>query len=402
KIIPDGRYSIDSNLRYSAGEGPKLPFEPMLAFASKDESFVGNLEQCNGCGGCRKETPTMCPTFLVTHEELLSTRGRANAVRAALEGRGLENRDPLASVELAAALGSCLSCKACTTECPSNVNLALLKAELLHARIRREGLSRRQRVISSVDLIGAIGCAVPTLSNVALGSFLIRTMLAKGLGLAWQRPLPRYARQRFDRWFARHERSQSPTRGRLVLWDDTFVRYHEPHIGVAATKVLEAAGFQVVLPTGRKCCGRPAFSQGHLDRAKHLARRNVELLNLDMDQAPIVFLEPSCYSMFVEDYRELRVPGWERIARRCVLFEKFVEDLLTRDSCALRFRVRSGKVVIHAHCHVKSLMNPVFLRRLALHLPGREVTLLESGCCGMAGAFGALQEQYELSLKVAE
>jgi glycerol-3-phosphate dehydrogenase subunit C len=125
-------------------------------------------------------------------------------------------------------------------------------------------------------------------------------------------------------------------------------------------------------------------------------------LNLDMEQAPILFLEPSCYSMFVEDYRELKVPGWERIARRCFLFEQFVEQLLQREPSALHFRVRSGKVLIHPHCHLKSILNPAFLRRLALRLPGREVTLLDSACCGMAGAFGAIQERYELSLKVAE
>ena len=401
KIIPDGRYAIDADLRY-AGEELKLPFEPVLAFAAKDESFTGNLEQCNGCGGCRKETPTMCPTFLVTREESLSTRGRANLIRAALQQRGVENGEALASPELDFALNSCLSCKACTTECPSNVNLSLLKAELLHARNERRGLSWRQRVISNVDLMGALGCAIPTLANAFLNSFLMRTVFAKALRIAWQRPLPHFAAQRFDRWFARRQPAATPTRGRVVLWDDTFVRYHEPHIGIAAVKVLEAAGFRVDLPLGRKCCGRPAFSQGHLKRARDLGTRNIQLLNLDMEGAPILFLEPSCYSMFVEDYRELRVPGWERIARRCFLFEQFLDNLLAREPSALRFRVRSGKVVIHAHCHVKSLINPGFLRRLGLHLPGREVTLLDSACCGMAGAFGAVQENYELSLKVAE
>ena len=150
KIIPDGRFNIDANLRATPG-GMRLPFQPVLAFAAKDGSFIGNLEQCNGCGGCRKESPTMCPTFLVTHEELMSTRGRANLIRAALEGRGLEGADPLRSAELEAALSNCLSCKACTSECPSNVNLSLLKAELLHARIQRDGLSWRQRLFSRVD-----------------------------------------------------------------------------------------------------------------------------------------------------------------------------------------------------------------------------------------------------------
>jgi FAD/FMN-containing dehydrogenase/Fe-S oxidoreductase len=402
KIIPNGRYLIDSDLRCAEEAARALPFQPVLAFAARDGSFSANLEQCNGCGGCRKETPTMCPTFLVTREELHSTRGRANAIRAALQGRGLENGDPFSSVEMESALGTCLSCKACTTECPSNVNLALLKAELLHAKVQRDGLSWRQRVISCVDQIGAWGCKVPGLANALLGSVLVRGIADKGLGIAWQRPFPRFANQRFDRWFTRHGASQRPTRGRVVLWDDTFTRFHEPHVGIAATKVLEAAGFKVELAAGHKCCGRPAFSQGHLTRAQDLARRNIELLNLDMEAAPILFLEPSCYSMFVEDYRELKAAGWERIARRCFLFEQFMEDLLSREPSALRFRVRSGKVVIHAHCHVKSLTNPSFLRRLALRLPGREVTLLDSACCGMAGAFGAMSESYQLSLKVAE
>lgn len=398
KIIPDGTYAIDSNLR-----GPlSLPFEPVLAFAAKDRSFIANLEQCNGCGGCRKETPTMCPTYLATGLEAMSTRGRANAIRAALQGRGLENVDALACDELQSALSSCLSCKACTSECPSNVNMSLLKAELLNARIRRDGLSLQQRLFCSLDLLGRIGCAVPTFSNALLKSLLARTLFAKTFGLAWQRPLPLFARQRFDFWFARHVGPESPTRGRVVLWDDTFARYHEPQIGIAATKVLEAAGFKVVLPRGRKCCGRPAFSQGHLSKARALGRHNIELLNLDMDSAPIVFLEPSCYSMFAEDYRELGLPGWERIARRCFLFERFIEDLLSADRSALSFRVRSGKIVIHAHCHVKSMMDAGFLRRLALRLPGREVTLLNTGCCGMAGAFGVLSDKYELSVKVAE
>src|SRR5439155_7736635 len=143
-----------------------------------------NLEQCNGCGGCRKETPTMCPTFLATGEEIMSTRGRANAIRAALELRGLERAGPLRSEELEAALGNCLSCKACTTECPSNVNMALLKAELLHARIAREGLSWSQRLFSSVDLLGRLGCVLPTLSNAALDSPMVRTWMAKLLGIA--------------------------------------------------------------------------------------------------------------------------------------------------------------------------------------------------------------------------
>ncbi len=402
KVVPDGRFKIDENLRLGAGHELRLPFTPVLAFAAKDGSFIRNLEQCNGCGGCRKETPTMCPTFIATGEEIMSTRGRANAIRAALELRGVANGDPLSCAELDAALSNCLGCKACTTECPSNVNLALLKAELLNARIRRDGLTWRERLVSSVDLLGRIGCVMPRLANAALGSLFVRSLLSKTLGLAWQRPLPRYARQRFDRWFARRGRSQAFTRGRVVLWDDTFVRYHEPHIGIAAVKVLEAAGFEVALPTGRKCCGRPAFSQGNLDEVMRLGQHNLALLNADVDGAPILFLEPSCFSMFAEDYRELKLEGAERVAKRCFLFEQFIEELLSHEPGALKFKVKAGNMVIHAHCHTKALTNPSFLLRLAERLPERNVTLLDTGCCGMAGAFGMLESKYELSLRVAE
>jgi len=402
KIIPDGRFKVDASLRRGPGYELKLPFTPLLAFAAKDGSFTRNLEQCNGCGGCRKETPTMCPTFLVTGEEIMSTRGRANAIRAALERRGGAGGDVLRGAELEAALSNCLSCRACTLECPSNVNMSLLKAELLHARIQRDGLSWRERLISKVDLLGRLGCAWPRLANAALASNFVRRPLNRMLGLAWQRPLPRYARLRFDRWFARRGASPQAPRGRVVLWDDTFVRYHEPHIGRAAVKVLEAAGFEVTLPAGRKCCGRPAFSQGNLAEAQRLGRHNLALLSRDGDGAPIIFLEPSCYTMFAEDYRELKLDGAESVARRCFLFEPFIEGLLSHEPDALRFKTRAGHVAIHAHCHAKALLDPACLQRLAERLPERNVTLLETGCCGMAGAFGMMASKYELSLKVAE
>ncbi len=402
KIISDGLYTIDTNLRLNPGRELQLPFAPVLAFAAKDGSFLANLEQCNGCGGCRKETPTMCPTFIATGEEIMSTRGRANAIRAALELRGLENGDPLRSQELEAALSNCLSCKACTNECPSNVNLALLKAELLHGRIKRDGLSMRERLFSSLDLLGRLGCRLPSLANKALDSLVVRSVLAKTLGIAWQRPLPHYARQRFDSWFYKHRPTSSTHRGRVILWDDTFVRYHEPHIGVAAVKVLEALGLEVMLVGNRRCCGRPAFSQGNLDEASRLGRHNLALLQGDVDLAPVLFLEPSCYSMFVEDYRELNLPDTEAVARRCFLFEQFVEDLLSHEPSALEFNAKTANVVIHPHCHAKSIMNTAFMGRLAQRLPQRTVTLLNTGCCGMAGSFGALQSKYELSLKVAE
>ena len=302
KIIGDGRYKIDSHLRMNPERPLELPFVPRLAFAAKDGSFAGNLEQCNGCGGCLKATPAMCPTYLATGDEIMSTRGRANTIRAALERRGI-NGDPLQSEELAAALDNCLSCKACTTECPSNVNLALLKAELLHARIKRDGLRLRERMLSAVDRLGRLGCALPRLTNFLLESPAVSHLLNRVLAFSPERPLPLYARTRFDHWFARHQPATTSSRGRVILWDDTFSRYHEPDNAIAAVAVLEAAGFEVTLAQERQCCGRPAFSVGNLDEAARLGQHNLALLNQAEDDTPVIFLEPSCYSMFAGDYR---------------------------------------------------------------------------------------------------
>ena len=341
----------------------------------------------------------------------MSTRGRANAIRAALELRFHD--DPLRAAELDAALSNCLSCKACTVECPSNVNLALLKAELTHASHQRDGLPLRERLLSAVDLLGRLGCMMPAVANATLDSPLIRRLMRKTLGLTDKRPLPHYTKQRFDRWFRKHEigrprcgvrsaQHAAPTnRGHLILWDDTFVRYHEPHIGIAAVRVLETLGFHVSLVKGRKCCGRPAFSQGNLEAAAAMGQHNLDLLRQSETDTPILFLEASCYSMFVEDYRELKLPDTDAIAGRCFLFEQFVDDLLEREPDALEFDDKSVEIVIHAQCHAKALTQPGYMARLAGRLPGRTATLLDTGCCGMAGAFGALESKYELSLKVA-
>jgi Fe-S oxidoreductase len=312
------------------------------------------------------------------------------------------------------AVSNCLACKGCTPECPSNVNLALLKAEMTYARHCRDGLPVRERILSNADLLGRIGCVIPTLANAIVDSAPMRTMMEKALGLSAKRSLPHYAKQRFDWWFEKHndgaDRAPLRKRGKVIVWDDTFVRYNEPYIGIAAVKVLEALGFEVALAQDRQCCGRPAFSQGNLDYAAELGNHNVDLLlsaqpfngsTSQQSAPPILFLEPSCYSMFAEDYRELKIPKAEELAKRCFLFEKFVDDLLVREPNALRFQDRQEHVVIHAHCHAKSLLSTGYMARLVERLPGRSATLLDTGCCGMAGAFGMLAEKYDLSVQVA-
>jgi Fe-S oxidoreductase len=336
------------------------------------------------------------------------------------------------------------------------VNLALLKAEMLHARWRRDGVPLRERILSKLDLIGKLGCLMPRLTNRFLDSKPVRVAMEKTIGISRHRSLPQYANERFDKWFAKRlgsagaspavfgappktdarisefeeiarlnvsreardtagEAPALPRRGKVILWDDTFVRYHEPHIGIAAVKVLEALGFEVSLLKKRRCCGRPAFSQGNLNAAAKLAKHNISQLstlqpslsygsasNSELSIAPILFLEASCWSMFVEDYRELKIDNAENIAARCLLFEKFVHDLFAQEPDALRFRERTANVLIHPHCHAKSITSLGFMGKLAERVPGTKATVLDTACCGMAGAFGALAEKYDLSVQIAQ
>ncbi|MBP8131458.1 MAG: FAD-binding protein [Candidatus Hydrogenedentes bacterium] len=399
KIFPDGA-RIDRDLRQGPEVRIDVPFVPVLAFAAKDKSFAGNLEQCNGCGGCRKDTPTMCPTFIAMGEEIMSTRGRANAIRAVLEHRLDTHAHPLDSAALEEALCYCLSCKACAAECPSNVNMPLLKAELVHARQEKNGLSLAERLFSRVDQLGRLGTMLPSLANASLQWRWLRKLMEATIGIDARRPLPPYADEPFDRWFTKRPIPVAGKRGRVILWNDCFCNYHEPNIGQAAVRVLEAAGCDVVVPLGHGCCGRPAFSMGRIDLAASFGRENLKRLRASGDA--IVFLEASCFSMFVEDYRELRLDGAEDVAQRCFLFEQFVENLFAKEPDVLKFRDAPCVTAIHAHCHAKSLTDTAVMPRLARRIPGNDVTLLDTGCCGMAGAYGAQKGKYDVSVKVAE
>ncbi|MCU0302706.1 MAG: FAD-binding protein [Thermoanaerobaculales bacterium] len=400
KIVDTGRYRIDADLRLGAGStlAPELAGE--LGFVDRDRSFVANLEQCNGCGGCLKATPTMCPTFIATGDEAMSTRGRANVVRAALEGRF--GADWTVSVELDEVLGSCLACKACRTECPSNVDLAALKAELVATRQARRGASLLDRLIANADRLGRLGTAAPWLANRMLTLRPLRRAIERRLGLAADAPLPPYDRRRFDRWFtARGPVGPVGRRGRVLLWDDTWTRYHETRVGRAAVAVLEALGFEVGLVEGRRCCGRPAASRGLLGEVRRLGEHNLRLLS--RTSGPIVFLEPSCHSVFVDEYRQLGLAGAAETAARCALIEDLVSEAVDRDGPATVFdrQAAPATVGVHGHCHAKALTGGAGAAGLLRRIPGLEVRELDAGCCGMAGAFGMLAANRELSRAVA-
>jgi FAD/FMN-containing dehydrogenase/Fe-S oxidoreductase len=394
------KFTIDGDIRQGEGSTITLPFDPVLAFAAKDESFIGNLEQCNGCGGCRKSGPVMCPTYLATDEESMSTRGRANTIRAALEHTHNRDMRSIFTPELEQALSNCLSCKACTTECPSNVNMALLKAELSHAKQIAQGIPLRERILARVELLGKLATTMPGIANALLQNPLVLKFNEAVLGLSAQRPLPIYTKNPFSADALKGQPYGDMLAGKVYLWDDCFVRYSEPGIGEAAIRVLNAMGYQVELLERRSCCGRPAFSTGQLDLARELAEKNVRCTSHADAGTPI--LEPSCYSMLKEDYRELGVEAMDSIESRCFLIEDFIIDALDRTEKMPKWKPDLPPMAVHTHCHTKSLSDRRTAQELLGRIPGAKVAELNTGCCGMAGSFGFISEKYQLSLQVAE
>src|SRR3990172_8086965 len=335
------------NLRY--GESYRVR-EPETRFPYiKEGGFARAIELCNGAGVCRKNLEgTMCPSFMVTREEEHSTRGRANALRAALDGR--LPPEEMTSERLYQVMDLCISCKGCKAECPSNVDMARLKSEFLALYYREHPHPFRDRMFSQVEALGRLGVATAPFSNWVAGSSLFRWALERWGGIDRRRSLPPFARQTFADWFESREPSSGNHRFKVVLFHDTFMNYNDPEIGIAATRLLEAAGFDVLL-VPKRCCGRPAISKGLLAEARSLAQANVEILYPYVQQGhAIIGCEPSCLLSLRDEYPDL-VPGpeSEAVAKRCFLIEEFLSGL------KMKFPASPNKILVHGHCHQKAL-----------------------------------------------
>jgi FAD/FMN-containing dehydrogenase/Fe-S oxidoreductase len=367
---------------------------------SRDGGFATAIEMCNGNGECRKLADgTMCPSYQVTRDEQHSTRGRANALRAILAGR--LPQEAFVSKDLYNALDLCLECKACKTECPSNVDMAKLKYEFLSHYYAAHGTPWRARVFAHIATLNRLGQMVAPLANRFMGSPLGKWAMTQ-LGIAPQRSLPAFARQTFSQWFAqRPGRLQPAPHGQVVLFHDTFLEYNCPEIGQAATQLLEEAGFDVVL-VARKCCGRPALSKGLLERARVDARHNIALLwPYAQRDIPILGVEPSCILTLREDYLDL-VPGAEAtaVAKQALTIEEFLYQLHRRGELDLQFTTAPKRLLLHGHCHQKALVGTAPALAVLRLPPAYEVQEIPSGCCGMAGSFGYETEHYDISMKI--
>ena len=365
---------------------------------SADNGFAGAIEMCNGAGVCRKEGEgTMCPSYQATLDEAHSTRGRANALRAAMSGA---LPDDMGDPALKAVLDLCLSCKACASECPSAVDVAKLKSEFLATWHDRHGVDMTTRIFGNIHRLNQVAGRLPRLSNLVLNHSLGKWG-AGLLGIPSERPLPKFAESRFSaEGYPQHDAPDA------ILIVDTFTEWNHPEVGQAALALAERLGLRLNCQrlAGQGCCGRPAISKGLLDSAKKMARANVLGLKGTQAQVPLVFLEPSCLSAFTDDYLTLVAPedraAAGSVAERCVSAEAFFADALSGRADTLAWRPESGRILLHGHCHQKALWGTADTLRLLRAIPGADVRELNTGCCGVAGSFG--YEHYELSMKIAE
>lgn len=379
-------------------DGTRLDF-------SADEGFAGLVEMCNGQGICRKTAGgVMCPSFMATRDEIHSTRGRANALRAAITGQlgphGLD--DP----SLYEALDLCLGCKACKQECPSLVDMAKLKYEYLARYQDRHGVPLRSRLFGHIAAVNRLGSLFPGLANAGFRNGMLRALLQRMFGIDRRRSLPPLAPRTFQHWFRRHPSPAKAPSGPVILWDDTFLSHNEPEIGRAAVKVLEAAGFAVLLVHGRRCCGRPLISRGLLDAAREHAAHNVALLlPLVRRGIAVVGMEPSCVSAFRDEYVDLlRSAEAREVAEACCFFDEFLMRQVREKQLTLPWKadLAPQTILMHGHCHQKAGGGTAALLEMLRLIPGATVGEIDSGCCGMAGAFGYETAHYDLSLKCGE
>ena len=390
--------ALTENLRLSP-QTQNLEVETYLDF-SQDGGFARSVELCNGQGACRKVDGTMCPSYMVTREEEHSTRGRANLLRMVLSG--VLPPSDLTGKRLHDALDLCVECKGCKGECPSNVDMAKLKYEVLTKYQEAHGVPLRSKLFGNIAALSRMGSATAPLSNWGNALPPTRWLLHWLLGIHRRRPLPRFARRPFRSWFRRRAAGTAPAvRGEVVLFNDTFMEYNHPQVGRAATRLLEALGFRVTLAERKGCCGRPLISKGMLPKAREWARRNVDaLLPYAQRGIPIVGTEPSCLLTLRDEYPDLlRDEASRTVASQAVMLEELLDGLAASDGdVASIFRDDlTARILVHGHCHQKALvgMQPT-LRALRL-VPGYTAELVDSGCCGMAGSFGFEAEHYDIS-----
>jgi FAD/FMN-containing dehydrogenase/Fe-S oxidoreductase len=398
---------MDTSLRIVPGEPPPT-HDTVFRFADTG-GVLRAAERCSGVGQCRKPPAaggTMCPSYMATRDEEHTTRARANVLRQALEG-GRAAANPWTDPRLGAVMDLCLSCKACKSECPSNVDMARLKAEWEQHRHDAEGVPRRSRLIAGSAAAMRRAMLAPWLYNLAVTAPGLSRLVKRFLGFAPQRSLPKLHGTTLSAWHRRRQSRGPAPLGRVHLFCDEFTDLLDVPVGIAAIELLEALGWEVVIPA-HVDSGRAQISKGLLRAARTLAERNVELLDpVVTDDAPLVGIEPSAILGFRDEYPDLVRPPLAAAARRLASRTLLIDEFLARAAAAGRidaaaFTTAPRTVKLHGHCHQKALAS-VDCSAAILRLPRNyTVEVIPSGCCGMAGSFGYEREHFDVSMRIGE
>jgi len=400
RVVRPPRMDDRSLFRYAPGYAPIAGFTPRLAWRDHPGplgGMLGAVEMCNNNGTCRAfDAGVMCPSFRVTRDEAHLTRGRANTLRLALTGQ--LGADAMASDALADAMKLCVSCKACRRECPTGVDMAKMKLEVLAARAERHGVQHRESLIAELPRYAPIASRLAPLANLRNRMTPLRRLTERALGVAATRALPAWRRD----WFRDAEADMlapANPRGEILLLADTFNRYFEPENLRAALRVLAAMGYRAVMPPHRGrplCCGRTFLAAGMLDQAREEARRTMGRLAGDL---PVIGLEPSCLFTLRDEFRCL-LPGRasDDLGARAMLLSEFI----AQEKPSLALRPIAATAHLHGHCHQKSFgAFPAAISALQ-RIPELTVKPIISSCCGMAGSFGYQAETQDVSRAMAE
>ncbi|PZC40947.1 MAG: FAD/FMN-containing dehydrogenase/Fe-S oxidoreductase [Chloroflexi bacterium] len=399
KIIDTPKFT--SNLKIAP---TRKMFNPNTTLDFTEEGgFQALVEQCNGQGACRKFEGVMCPSYMATMDEQHSTRGRANLIRELLTNQ--TDSQALLDPKLIDALDLCIGCKACKTECPSQVDMAKLKTEILNKYQDEYGTSIRTNFLINVNKFSSLASKFPNLSNMILSNKLIRFFLHQFLGIHFKAKLPKISTYSFYEWFSsRKEKQIDNKKDKIVLFIDTFTNFYDPSIGKSTVKIIEALGYEVIINEQQQCCGRPAISKGKIELAKDMANKTtLSLLQYAEKNIPIIFIEPSCFSAIYDDYQSIINKKTQAIiSSKSLLLEEFILDHEKNNPNSLNkiFSRKENQLAVHPHCHQKALGKGNISYEL-LDIIADQVYQIDSTCCGMAGSFGIEKEHYQISKDIA-
>ena len=401
---------MDTHLRHDPSHPPPREYQTLFDF-SATQGILRAAEACTGVGECRKSHLAgggMCPSYMATRNEQDTTRARANMLRQVLSNPR-DIADPWDSEEVKGVMDLCLSCKACKSECPSHVDVARLKAEWQQRYHDANGVPLRSRIVAGYAASMRLASLAPSFYNWAVASPTLSGAIKRLARFAPQRSLPPLPPTTLAAWHARHANpAHLPyPHGHVHLFCDEFTNYGDAPIGIQAVQLLNRLGYRVLIPHHVQS-GRAHFSKGLIRQGQKFATRNVELLtDIVTDQSPLVGIEPSAILSFRDEYPDLvpthLKPAAQALARRALLIDEFIaREAAARRVTPASFTDAPRAIKLHGHCHQKALtsLGPTISM---LQLPANyRVTLIPSGCCGMAGSFGYEAEHFELSQKIGE